>query len=302
MTVIPIPRRRRHVAVCSPHREALGPLTMLAFDAAPVALAVAAPDGHWVQVNQAMCDLLGYPAEQLLGDAHRTLTHPDDLPLDEQAAAAPAVEKRYRHADGRMVWVRVTAGPIHGPDGALLGAVVSAEDIAERRVRDAELARLALHDPLTGVRNRALLDEDIDRALRNRDTSGGVVAVFYVDIDDFKGVNDRHGHEVGDQVLVTLTTRLREALRDHDTVARLGGDEFALVAHLPTAADAADMADRVERVCTEPLTVGHLTLPVRASVGMAVVATDGCAPAEALAAADRAMYVRKRAGKSAVPS
>src|SRR4051794_36524402 len=205
-------------------------LAMLAFDAVPVALAVAALDGQLVRVNQAMCDLLGYPEDRLLGHSYRTLTHPEDLPLDEQAAVAllaangpgPAVEKRFRHAAGHFIWARVTATLIIGADGAALGAAVVIEDIAARRLRDAELSRLALHDPLTGARNRAQLDEDIERALRARDNAGGVVAVLYLDIDDFKDINDRHGHVVGDRVLITLISRLRDALRERDTVARLG--------------------------------------------------------------------------------
>ncbi|WP_448624450.1 diguanylate cyclase domain-containing protein [Geodermatophilus sp. URMC 64] len=277
-------------------------LVMLAFDAVPVALAVTALDGQVVRVNRAMCDLLGYPEDRLLGHSYRTLTHPEDLPLDEQAASAllaangpgPAVEKRFRHADGHFIWARVTATLIKGADGAALGASVVIEDIAERRLRDAELSRLALHDPLTGARNRARLDEDIERALRARDSAGGVVAVLYLDVDDFKNINDRHGHVVGDRVLITLTARLRDALREQDTVARLGGDEFVLVAHLPTAADADEMRIRVEKLCADPLHLAELTLSVHVSVGMKVVATDGSSAAQALSDADDDMYEIKR--------
>jgi diguanylate cyclase (GGDEF)-like protein/PAS domain S-box-containing protein len=277
-------------------------LATLAFDAVPVALAVTALDGRCVRVNQAMCDLLGYPADRLLGSSYRSLSHPEDVARDEQAITAllatdgpgPAVEKRFRHADGHFIWARVTATLIHGADGSVLGAAVVIEDIAERRLRDAELSRLALHDPLTGVRNRARLDDDIERALRARDSTGGVVAVLYLDVDDFKDINDRHGHVVGDQVLITLTTRLRDALREQDTVARVGGDEFALVAHLPAAADADEMRTRVEAVCAGSVHLAKLTLAVRISVGMTVVAADGCSAAQALADADADMYEVKR--------
>src|SRR4051794_27918742 len=167
-------------------------LDTLTFDAVPVALAVTGLDGRWIRVNPALCELLGYPAEQLLGDTYRTLTHPDDLHLDEEAVAqllaqgrGPAIEKRYRHADGHLLWARVTASLIRDADGLPIGAVAAVEDIAELRHRHAELSRLALHDPLTGVRNRAQLDDDIDQALRTRDRDGGVVAVLYLDVDDF---------------------------------------------------------------------------------------------------------------------
>jgi diguanylate cyclase (GGDEF)-like protein/PAS domain S-box-containing protein len=282
------------------------PLADLAFDAAPVALAVAGTHGRLLRVNRAFCDLLGYRAEQLIGITYESITHPDDLPLDEEAMACmlaggrgPAVEKRFRHAGGHLVWVRVTATLIRDPHGELPGtAVVVAEDIAEHRQRHAELSRLAMHDPLTGVRNRVLLDQDIERALRARDRSGGVVAMLYIDVDDFKGINDALGHEAGDMVLILLTSRLREAVRDQDTVARLGGDEFVLVAHLPSAELADDMRTRVEQVCAEPLVLDADALPVRISVGMAVIATDGYTPAAALALADSAMYAVKRTRKS----
>ena len=280
-------------------------LDTLTFNAVPVALAVTGLDGRWIRVNPALCELLGYPAEQLLGDTYRTLTHPDDLHLDEEAVAqllaqgrGPAIEKRYRHADGHLLWARVTASLIRDADGLPIGAVAAVEDIAELRHRHAELSRLALHDPLTGVRNRAQLDDDIDRALRTRDRDGGVVAVLYLDVDDFKQINDEHGHETGDLALVVLSTRLRDALREEDTVARLGGDEFVLVAHLPSADHAAELHHRIQGVCAERLVLGQQTLSVRVSVGMTVVDTAGCSAAQALAAADAAMYALKRGRKN----
>jgi diguanylate cyclase (GGDEF)-like protein/PAS domain S-box-containing protein len=281
----------------------------LAFDAAPVALAVTALDGTCVRVNQALCELLGYPAERLLGETYRSLTHPDDVRLDEEAVAmlsergrGPSIEKRFRHADGHLVWARVTATLLRDPDGLPIGAVAAVEDIAELRHRHAELSRLALHDPLTGVRNRALLDDDIDRALRARDREGGVVAVLYLDVDDFKLINDEHGHEAGDLALIVLSTRLCDALREEDTVARLGGDEFVLVAHLPTADHAAELRDRVEGVCAEPVALAERTVSVRVSVGMAVVDACECSSAQALAAADAAMYEVKRSRKRGIDS
>jgi diguanylate cyclase (GGDEF)-like protein/PAS domain S-box-containing protein len=282
-------------------------LTALVFDAVPVALAVMTLDGQCVRVNQALCDLLGYPAEQLLGRTYHSLTHPDDLWLDDEAVAllvergrGPSIEKRYRHADGHLIWTRVTATLIRDPGGVPIGAVAAVEDIAELRHRHAELSRLALHDPLTGVRNRALLEDDIDRALRARDRDGGVVTVLYLDVDDFKQINDEHGHETGDLVLVVLSTRLRDALREEDTVARLGGDEFVLVAHLPTADHAEEFRDRVEGVCAEPVVLAEHTVSVRVSVGMVAIDSVGYVSGQALAAADAAMYALKRGRKHGI--
>jgi diguanylate cyclase (GGDEF)-like protein/PAS domain S-box-containing protein len=282
------------------------PLAGAAFEHAPLALAVTDSTGNWVRVNRMLCELLGHSADALLGTSYRELTPPEDLAVDDEATAAmladsgrgQPVEKRLRHADGSLLWVRVTATLLRDGEGLPWGAVAAIEDINARRLRDAELSRLALHDPLTGVRNRALLDDDIDAALRVRDRDGGVVAVCYLDVDDFKVVNDRHGHEAGDLLLVVLTNRLRDVRRDTDTVARLGGDEFALVAHLPDADAAARLRDRIERTCAEPLTLTDLTVPLRVSVGMTVIDTPGHTAAEVLSAADTAMYERKRRRKS----
>jgi diguanylate cyclase (GGDEF)-like protein/PAS domain S-box-containing protein len=282
-------------------------LAALAFEAAPVALVVTSLDGRCLQVNQAMCDLVGYSADELLGGTWAELTHPDDLHLDQEAVGVllsgagrgPSIEKRFRHAEGHLVWARVSATLIRDPAGEPIGAVAAAEDIAEHRSRHAELSRLALHDPLTGVRNRAMLDHDLERLLRTRDEQGGVVVVLYLDVDDFKQINDVHGHDAGDRVLVVLSTRLRDALRDGDTVARLGGDEFILAAHVPAADDARDLRSRVEARCGEPVTLDGHTLSARVSVGMVVVDWSGCAPAQALAAADTAMYAVKRGRRTA---
>ncbi|MGY1618202.1 diguanylate cyclase domain-containing protein [Geodermatophilus sp. SYSU D00691] len=299
MTTAPHPRP------AEPAEQAQGPggdaLAGAAFEESPVALAVTDGTGNWVRVNRMLCELLGYSAEQLLGTSYRALTLPEDLALDDAATRSlvaegrgQPVEKRLRHADGRLLWVRVTAHLLRDSHGLPWGAVAAIEDINARRLRDAELSRLALHDPLTGVRNRALLDDDIDAALRARDRDGGVVAVCYLDVDDFKDVNDQHGHEAGDLLLVVLASRLREVRREADTVARLGGDEFALVAHLPDEAAARRLRDRLEAVCAEPLSLTDLTVPLRVSVGMTVVDAPGRTAAAVLAAADAAMYERKR--------
>ena len=280
-------------------------LATLAFDTAPVALAVTTLDGRWVRANEALCELLGYPEEQLLGDNYRRHTHPEDLESDDEATRllftagrGPAVDKRFRHADGHLLWARVRATLLRDADGRPVGIVAVAEDIAEHRDRHAELYRLALHDPLTGVRNRTLLDADIERALQTREREGGVIAVLYLDVDDFKDINDEHGHDTGDRALVLLSIRLREAVREQDTVARLGGDEFVVLAHLPSGEHARELRDRLESVCAEPLVLPDRSLSARVSVGMTIVDSGGSSATRVLASADRAMYAEKRARKN----
>jgi diguanylate cyclase (GGDEF)-like protein len=151
-------------------------------------------------------------------------------------------------------------------------------------------------DELTGLRNRRYLVERLDDALRQ----GDPLALLLVDLDGFKELNDTLGHHAGDAVLRQIGPRLSGAVREHDTLARLGGDEFALVAHLPSADHAAELHDRVQAVCSEPLVLAERTMSVRVSVGMTVVDSFGYASAQALAAADAAMYALKRGRKNRI--
>jgi diguanylate cyclase (GGDEF)-like protein len=160
----------------------------------------------------------------------------------------------------------------------------------ELRRRNAELRELALCDALTGLANRTLLADHLDLALAQRERSGGEVAVLFCDVDDFKAVNDRLGHEAGDRLLVQIAERLREATRATDTVARIAGDEFVVVcAGLDTPSEAHEVVRRIGTLLEE-----HPTDPAAGlSIGCAVVG-DGETAAEALRRADRAMYEAKR--------
>lgn len=160
----------------------------------------------------------------------------------------------------------------------------------------AELAELALRDALTGLHNRRFLDDRLDDLLRGSETP---VAVIFLDLDDFKLVNDTHGHEMGDAVLATVGRRLRGIARSSDVVVRLGGDEFVIVCVDAGPAEAAAIAGRALAAITEPIIVRDLEVAVHASAGI-VAAERGISPRELLDAADAAMYRAKRDGKGRV--
>jgi diguanylate cyclase (GGDEF)-like protein len=176
---------------------------------------------------------------------------------------------------------------------------------ARLRERDGELQHLALHDPLTGLANRTLFYERVEHALITHYRSGSPMAVFFIDLDGFKQVNDQRGHGAGDAVLVEVAARLRACLRASDTVARLGGDEFAVLAERMTAPDHADVvAGRIVRALQAPFTINDAPAHITASVGVAV-RQPGASPTEdpsgtgddMLRSADEAMYVAKTTGK-----
>ncbi|WP_374315291.1 diguanylate cyclase domain-containing protein [Microbacterium sp.] len=163
------------------------------------------------------------------------------------------------------------------------------------------LAFLALHDQLTGVGNRQLLQSNLDDALAAAASEGEPLAVLFLDVDEFKGMNDAFGHAVGDQVLVELATRLRDSVRAGDTLGRIGGDEFVVVCRHADAEAAEAVAERILEVCRAPMSLAGGVVGVSVSVGIALFdpAVDPLpASDQLLVRADAAMYASKRAGKN----
>jgi diguanylate cyclase (GGDEF)-like protein/PAS domain S-box-containing protein len=275
-----------------------------AFDQAPNGMALLDLSGRWFRVNAALGRMLGYSPEELLAAPPPGLHHPEDVDSDEQAARelaagvpAVTVDQRLRHREGHVVWVRRRTSLVRDDSGLPEYVVAAYEDIGARRSEDARLTHLALHDPLTGLANRALLDDRLAQAIAQRDRDGGVVVVLFCDVDNLKAINDRHGHAFGDKVLVTVAQRLVGQVRSGDTVARFGGDEFVLVCNLKSAAGAASMAARLTAGLEgpPPLTAPDGTpVPVRVSVGQEIGSAEVLDAGRLLAEADRAMYVAKR--------
>ena len=268
--------------------------------------------GRWTPAEYAspqIAALLGYEPSEWIGisgmwEEH---IHPDDLQRvlgdDEWDASGsgpvrPDREYRMRRRDGREIWVRDHTVLETDDQGKPVRWQGYLTDITERKRLEAELVRLAFHDPLTGLANRALLNDRVANALARSERGGGLVAMLLVDVDDFKRINDAHGHDVGDRLLVAVARRLREHVRPGATIARLGGDEFAiLVEGLTEEAGALAVAQRVVTAFDEPFRIEGLQLGARLSVGVAVDITHRNSPAWLLRAADLAMYEAKGLGK-----
>jgi len=278
------------------------------FDSAQIGLALADLAGNYVRVNATYSALLGRAPEDLVGKPIVPVLRAAaaDAPGLARVATgrAPAVQAEGSHqlADGRVTWVLHGIASVATADGEPGWFAVSAQDITERRHAEMELRALtdvlaerAVRDPLTGLANRELLAERLRTALARDTRSGDSTAVLFLDLDGFKQVNDRHGHAVGDEVLRRVAARLSGVVRPSDTVARLGGDEFVVLVEACTPDSVGALIRRVEVVLAEPVAVEDLSLPVRASVGVATATAGRADAAGLLSLADARMYDVKRA-------
>jgi diguanylate cyclase (GGDEF)-like protein/PAS domain S-box-containing protein len=246
----------------------------------PVGTAVLTPDGLFVQANATMCKLLGRTGPQMHGLTLADVTHRDDVEREATSLARLVrgetesydIEKRLVRPGGDCLWARVTVSSVRDDDGVAQHLVVQALDVTETRLAVEMLTHNSLHDPLTGLPNRTLCLDRIQRALdRRRPAGGGQLAVLVIDLDRFKVVNDGIGPAHGDAVLLEVARRLQEVLRSGDTAARPSGDEFVVVCDdVRNAGEAAVIADRILAALRVPVVVeGRVVVPT-ASIGIAL--------------------------------
>ena len=161
-----------------------------------------------------------------------------------------------------------------------------------------ELVQKAFHDPLTGLANRALFVDHLEGAFHRAERSGGLVFLLYIDLDEFKKINDNLGHAAGDEVLIEVAVRLNKCVRATDTVARLGGDEFAVLLEQATSLVAAEtVAQRIVDCLAEPFLLANGVAQIGASVGIAYTDMFGQSALQLMKSADDAMYTAKKSGK-----
>lgn len=263
-------------------------------------------DGVIVSWNNAAERLYGYTATEMLGRPLSLLFVGDSADGIQHLMKRIAGNEYIEHyetvhtcSDGRRIHVSLTISPIKDKTGAVIGASTIARDITERKRADDRIRHLALHDALTGLPNRVLFRERVNDAIRQARRTQHQVAVLFIDLDHFKGINDTLGHQIGDRLLQLTASRLRRCLREGDGVARLGGDEFVIdLPMLTSSSDAMSIAHKVLEVLSEPFMIDQYALHASASIGIGLYPNDGQDVEALMHAADTAMYHAKKKGRN----
>ncbi|MFQ5426927.1 MAG: putative bifunctional diguanylate cyclase/phosphodiesterase, partial [Gaiellales bacterium] len=247
--------------------------------------------------------VLGYEPEALAGTKFSEIVHRDDAGRTTAFLSAAArreglagsIESRVRHDDGSWKHVEIIASNLTG-NSTIEGIVLTIRDITERKLLEEQLTYQAFHDSLTGLANRALFADRVGHAFARRH-GRGEIAVLFLDLDDFKTVNDGLGHAAGDELLVELAARLNASVRAGDTCARLGGDEFAILLEcVPDLGYATEVAERILGSLEAPFSLNETEVFARASVGIAMPTGRDDRAEELLRNADAAMYRARSRG------
>ncbi len=257
-------------------------------------------------VNPAFVKLTGFSVEECL-DRDPGFMRADDLDVEEHERLHDAIANRisvhsvlrYKRKNGDIFWNELRIDPVFGSDGGATHFVASLSDITEHKQYEERLRHLATHDTLTGLANRSVLHDRLDMAVARALREGTCMATAYLDLDNFKYINDGFGHEAGDLVLSEVANRLLGCVRKGDTVARVGGDEFVLIFNDCRGPDhSAELVERVRTSILQPVYLPGVTVQPGVSIGVSLCPLDGDIPASILRKADAAMYVAKTGGKN----
>ena len=266
------------------------------------------PDNHYLTVNPSLARIYGYasPADlmanlrnisgQLYVDPARRC---EFIRLMETDGYVTDFQSEVYRRDRSVIWISENARAVRDAAGKVLFFEGTVEDITKRKRHEAEIQYQASHDPLTGLYNRTALYAGIAQAIQAVQGNGGQVAVVFLDLDQFKYINDSLGHQVGDHYLRTVANRLRSCVRDSDMLARQGGDEFVLVLgnqHSPS--DITHTVDRILGIVSRPWMINGLELQVTCSIGISLYPTDALDADSMLRHADTAMFKAKSLGRN----
>lgn len=264
---------------------------------------------HKLTWSERLLAIVGTSARTLRGNPTKLLyrrIHPDDFAiaqplllahLSDPNEGAFRIECRFRGDSGQYTWIHITGQAIRDEKGRPLRLIGSITDITERKLFENRLTHQAFHDPLTGLPNRVLFMDRLEQAIAYANRWQKSVALLFLDLNEFKSVNDRYGHAVGDALLQLVAARLLSCVRRTDTVARLSGDEFILLLpQVSGVSDAVKVAEQVARALSEPFQFDAHQLHTTTSIGISLYPRDGFGASELIENADMAMYHAKQHG------
>ncbi len=259
-------------------------------------------DGVILTVNPALCQLLGQTRETLIGHPYYELLGEDDLararqPFQRamQSGAGKTFAIPLQRADGSLGYFEATVSLIHDLQGELRGYRGIVRDVSDQIAYQQQLLEMAYRDPLTGLGNRKAFDEQLGQALLRAGSGGSELALLYLDLDRFKEVNDRFGHDIGDALLRTVAERVRSTLRQPDKAYRLGGDEFAVLLEDSQENNPQRLAERLLAALVQPIALNGERIDfVTPSIGIALYPQHAGDAEGLVRAADSAMYEAKR--------
>ncbi|SEP56888.1 PAS domain S-box-containing protein/diguanylate cyclase (GGDEF) domain-containing protein [Ectothiorhodospira magna] len=276
-----------------------------AVEQSPSVVVITNTDGVIEYVNQHFCNVTGFSREDVLGQRTGMLSF-EGKNADKYASIRETLSKggtwegefNNRKQSGEPYWEMARIAPIRNSRGDVTHYIKLAEDISDKRALTERLEYLAFHDPLTGLPNRTLMLDRIGQAIVQARRDRHILAVVFIDLDDFKVVNDSLGHAQGDQLLIQVGQRLRALLREGDTIARFGGDEFILLlSRLKHVDGVIPVIEKLQDILSSPVTLASHQVRVTASIGIALCPADSDRPDELVRHADAAMYRAKSEGR-----
>ncbi|RKQ32650.1 sensor domain-containing diguanylate cyclase [Oceanobacillus halophilus] len=265
---------------------------------------IVSPEGRITFASPAVESILGYPVRDMVGKMFSKFVHPDDVERINQAFTSLfetkenlEIEVRRKHVEGYSIWLHSHLIPIVDDKGELDKIVVISRDITDNKRKEEKLSKMAYYDQLTGLPNRRLFNDHLEQAMYTTDRTGKQTALFVLDCDKFKEINDTLGHDVGDEVIKEFANRVKSCIRKTDTLSRLGGDEFTIVLpELKNEIVAVEVANRILKKVKEPMHINGHQIEITASIGIAFYPLNGRDFNRLFKEADENLYEAKDRG------